>query len=242
MDAYAAQWKGSRPKQEDAYAVRHFPDGSLLLVCDGMGGHSFGELASASAAESFVAQMEESADSGEPLMKRMEQALHAANAAVHRISEEQKAFGGTTLLACYVSRGLLRWVSVGDSPLYLWRRERLVRLNEDHSMRPVYAQYLTFDSLNRAKWAGAHTLRSALMGDEIPMIDAPERPYPLLPGDRLIICSDGLDTLVGQDPMPPELRNLLNRRGGNLAALLVEADRHLHDEYADNVTVLTMDV
>lgn len=242
MDAYAAQWKGRRAKQEDAYAVRHFPDGSLLLVCDGMGGHSFGELASASAAESFVAQMGESADSGEPLMKRMQQALHAANEAVRSLSEEQAAFGGTTLLACYVCRGLLRWVSVGDSPLYLWRRERLVRLNEDHSMRPVYAQYVSSGSLNRAMWAGAHTLRSALMGDEIPMIDAPARPYPLLPGDRLIICSDGLDTLLGQDPMPHELRDLLNRREGNLAALLVDASRHLHDAYADNVTVLTMDV
>lgn len=240
MDAHAAQWIGSRLKQEDAYAVRHFPKGTLALVCDGMGGHDSGDMASATAAAAFVSAFE---SSSLILPRRLSAALDAANAAVGRLFEQQQGFGGTTLVAAFAGERTLHWISVGDSALYLWRRGHLQRLNEDHSMRSVYACYVCAGGMtHREAQQNGHMLRSALVGGPIPMIDAPSAPYPLLPGDRILLCSDGAEEVLACRILSTELRQMLNARSGSLAGMVVEACRARQNQYADNVTVVTLDV
>ncbi len=251
MNVHVAQWLGCRESQEDAYAVRHFPHGVLAVVCDGMGGHDWGALASRTAATAFAEAFTEAfteafAAAPPPLMEAvpalLSEALNAANAAVGEAFAEQGDYGGTTLLAAYVGQGLLWWVSVGDSPLLLWRQGRLTRLNEDHSLRPAYMEYarrgiFTFEEALRE----GHSLRSALTGEDLRLVDAAATPRPLLPGDRLVLASDGADRLLLPPTLAPSTRRLLAERGGSLAARLVEACRALNDPEADNVTVLTMD-
>lgn len=242
MDAYAAQWIGARAKQEDAYGIRHFPGGSLAVVCDGMGGHTRGDEASATAVKAFMAAFEELSAGQLALTECLREALRQANAAVGALFEGTDLYGGTTLLAVFAGRGVLRWISVGDSALYLWRQGTLRRLNEDHSMRAVYEKFVCPGGMTRLEAvAGGHVLRSAVTGEEIPMVDEHQRPLPLLPGDRLILSTDGLEMLVEQGYLSPEVRRILDQRGGSPAAALVQACVELHDEYADNVTVITMD-
>lgn len=243
MDAHAAQWIGSRPKQEDAYGVRHFPDGSLIVVCDGMGGHDRGELASATAVKAFIASFAESVAVGRlSLTQCLHEALLQANAAVGKLYEGTNTYGGTTLLGVFAGRGVVRWVSVGDSAFYLWRQGTLRRLNDDHSMRTVYEKFVCPGGMTRREaMAGGHVLRSAVTGEEIPLIDERERPFPLLPGDRLILSSDGLEPLLEQGVLSTAVRRLLMNRSGSLAAELVQACVERCDAYADNVTVVTLD-
>lgn len=242
MDAHAAQWIGSRPKQEDAYGIRHFPEGSLVVVCDGMGGHDAGALASSTAVKCFMEAFAEAAETENSLTWRLHEALQAANDAVGKLYEGTETYGGTTLLAVFAGHGVLRWVSVGDSGLFLWRRGTLRRLNEDHSMRAVYEKFVCPGGMTRREaLAGGHVLRSALTGEEMPLIDAHERPFPILPGDRFIMGTDGLELLVSQGFLPASVRRVLDDRRGSLAAALVQACVDMHDEYADNVTVVTMD-
>lgn len=242
MDAHAAQWIGSRPRQEDAYGIRHFPEGSLVVVCDGMGGHDAGALASSTAVKSFIEAFEESAETESSLTWRLHEALQQANDAVGKLYEGTDTYGGTTLLAVFAGRGVLRWVSVGDSGLFLWRQGTLRRLNEDHSMRAVYEKFVCPGGMTRREaLEGGHVLRSALTGEDMPLIDAHERPFPILPGDRFIMGTDGLEMLVSQGFLPSSVRRILADRSGSLAAALVQACVDLHDEHADNVTVVTMD-
>lgn len=242
MDAHAAQWIGSRPRQEDAYGIRHFPEGSLVVVCDGMGGHDAGALASSTAVKSFIEAFEESAETESSLTWRLHEALQLANDAVGKLYEGTDTYGGTTLLAVFAGRGVLRWVSVGDSGLFLWRQGTLRRLNEDHSMRAVYEKFVCPGGMTRREaLEGGHVLRSALTGEDMPLIDAHERPFPILPGDRFIMSTDGLEMLVSQGFLPSSVRRILADRSGSLAAALVQACVDLHDEHADNVTVVTMD-
>ena len=109
MDAYIAQWIGARPKQEDAYAVRHFPTGSLAVLCDGMGGHDAGAAASRLAADAFADTFAEETEL--PLTTRLQEALDAANDAVGAYFRQHGGYGGTTLVAAYVGQGLLRWIN-----------------------------------------------------------------------------------------------------------------------------------
>ena len=73
MIAKAAQWIGMRRKQEDSYEVKFFRDGVLAVVCDGMGGHHDGALASTLASEAYLKSFERNDDL--PMVQRMRQAL-----------------------------------------------------------------------------------------------------------------------------------------------------------------------
>lgn len=242
VNVSVAQWIGSRHSQEDAYAVRHFPEGTLAVVCDGMGGHDCGSLASSTASAAFVAAFEQAQGS---VVDRLRSALDAANAEVGLEFARRSLYGGTTLLAVYASGGVVWWVSVGDSLLMLWRRGRLLRLNADHSMRSVYTELVRMGTMDASEaMSQGHALRSAVTGERLSLVDAPPTPYPLLPGDRIIMASDGADALLLPPRLPESLRSLLDSRDSaqkNLSVALVEACEALHLPHADNVTVLSMD-
>lgn len=234
MKANVSQWIGSRSAQEDVYRVRFFPEGLLVLVCDGMGGHSLGEDAAAVAADAFIDFF--CVSSAMPMTDRLHAALNAANAAVGRLMKKHAQYGGTTLVAGFIGAGVVRWISVGDSSLLLWRRGRLIRLNADHSLRPVLEKALP------GKGRLSHMLRSALTGGEVAMVDAPPTPMPLLPGDRLIVCSDGADEMLNPGRVAVEVAALLGACGDNDAAALIALLCKQGNPTADNATVIVVDV
>ena len=189
---------GAREVQEDELG---FIDGSTLdpvgqhpvaIVADGMGGHAGGELASRLAVRAFIdAYGSEGAPAG-----RLRAALDAANRAIDDAVHENLSLDGmgATLVATAVTSDGLEWISVGDSPLYLYRGGRLKRLNEDHSMAPVIEALRESDPAT-ARGMNPNELRSALVGFSIPKVDASPMPELLLPGDLVVAATDGLNTL-----------------------------------------------
>lgn len=240
VNASVAQWLGERESQEDSYAVKHYPEGTLAVVCDGMGGHQLGCKSSAAAATAFVARFGRGSSAG--VAERLREALDAANDAVGDIFRRRGGFGGTTLAAAYIGQGVIWWASVGDSPLFIWRRGRLLRLNADHSMRGVYGEFVQCGGMTHEDaMRRGNVLRSAVTGEPLGMVDISATPRPLLPGDRIILASDGIAPLLMPRMLSEETRALLDTRTASPAALLVSACRELHVPGADNVTVIVMD-
>ncbi len=224
---------------EDAYAVRNLSDGLLAVVCDGMGGHDCGYQAASLAANSFVKSFEKDADKMPG--QRLRDALDCANESVGAYFEKHKMYGGSTLLAVFASAGVLRWVSVGDSLLLLWRSGRLIRLNADHSMRSIYEEFVRAGTMSfEEAYSQGHSLRSAVTGDKIPLVDSPATPYLLLPGDKILLASDGVDELLLPTPLKSTTRYILDSSSDNLSAQIVEKCRELGRNDADNVTVVSM--
>ncbi len=193
---------GAREAQEDELG---FIDGSTLdpegqhpvaIVADGMGGHAGGEMASRLAVRAFIdAYGLEGAPAG-----RLRAALDAANRAIDDAVRENLSLDGmgATMVAAAVTTDGLEWISVGDSPLYLYRGGRLKRLNEDHSMAPVIEALRENDPVT-ARGMNPNELRSALVGFEITKVDTSPMPELLLPGDLVVAATDGLNTLsVGE--------------------------------------------
>ena len=119
----------------------------------------------------------------------MNAAIQAANHAVYQQSRQLRQYNGmgTTLVAAHISDQGLRWVSVGDSLLMLYRAGSLKRLNEDHSLRALDAQ--------ARGGAAANMLTSALMGADIHKADLHIKPVAIEQGDLVIVASDGVLSL-----------------------------------------------
>lgn len=223
-----AQHQGARPYQEDSWALRTLADGALLAVlADGMGGHAGGAVASRLAVGAFLMAME----SGHSLRD----ALDAANSAVGEAARRDSALDnmGTTLVAAVVQGNEVRWISVGDSPFYLATRGQIERLNADHSMVPqieALAERGIITPEEAAHHPGRHTLREAVMGNPLTLIDEGRRG--LGPGDRLLVCSDGIETLEAAE---------IARQAPKPVQALIDAVLAVGALGQDNVTVIRLE-
>lgn len=242
----ARQIPGQRDYQEDDYGLLDGRDlgldgreHSMLLVADGMGGHVGGATASGLLSKTFVEAYPQAAG---PIVDRLRTCLDEANAALAAAVAENPALAsmGSTLVAAVVSREGLNWISVGDSPLWLFRAGQLERLNADHSMAPVLADLVATGRMTAEEAAqdpSRHSLRSAVMGDDIAMIDVSSQPVAVQQGDRLLLASDGLMTLSDQEIAEILAQTQDAPLEDSVAALIqaVEAAKHPHQ---DNATVL----
>jgi len=222
------QEQGARPYQEDSWALRSLSDGGLVaVIADGMGGHAGGAVASKLVVEAFL----KAVAAGRPL----EQALQEANEAVRggAAGNAELAGMGATLVAVVAQGEEVRWISVGDSPLYLVCNGKLERLNADHSLAPqidamVDRGLITADEA--ANHPGRHTLREAVMGEPLSLIDEGSRKLSV--GARLLLCSDGVESL-DHDAIAVQSEKPVR---GLLAAVLSAGK-----PYQDNVTVIKVE-
>lgn len=236
--------QGSREQQEDDYGIFELPPeleaGDLLLVlADGMGGEQAGARASALAVRSFVETYDTMPDTAIPA--RLERTLVRVNEKIAQdvAGDPQNLSGmGCTLLAVVLTAEGLYWISVGDSPLWLWRKGRLYRLNQDHAYRSVLHYQVSQGEISAAE-AACHPDRNALIsavtGTELDLVDAPSQAYPLRDDDQVLLASDGLLTL-GED----EIAAVLHRTAaeGRPAQQLLATVADHQASYQDNVTVL----
>lgn len=202
----------------------------LVAVADGMGGHRAGEVASATALEALRAAVA----SGEPLRE----AIEGANEAVLEKSESDHELQGmgTTLTAGMLGTdGSLTVGHVGDSRAYLIRDGELRQITEDHSLveEMVRGGELTPEQ------AEVHPQRSIItraLGID-PQVDVDEYPIELEAGDRILLCSDGLTTML----RPEDIANILGREHdpGRAAQLLVDAANAAGGE--DNITAVIIE-
>lgn len=215
-----------RANNEDAYLVAP----PLFAVADGMGGHRAGEVASAGAMETLAAQAGRDTDS-------LVAAVQAANKAVYAraVASPDLAGMGTTVTAMMATRNSVQIVHVGDSRAYLLREGRLRRLTRDHTVVERLAREgkISPDEVDR------HPQRSVLeraLG-VAPEVDVDAHLIDVHAGDRLLLCTDGLTSMLDDD----EIRAvLLADRDPDAAAhhLVAEA---LEAGGKDNVTALIVD-
>jgi serine/threonine protein phosphatase PrpC len=140
---------------------------------------------------------------------------------------------GSTLVAVVVSAAEVRWISVGDSPLFLLSNGRLERLNADHSMVPQIEALVArgiITAEEAAQHPGRHTLREAVMGNPLTLIDEGRRA--LAPGDQLLVCSDGVLTLEEAD---------IAREAGKPVQGLIDAVLAEGAPRQDNVTIIKLE-
>lgn len=260
----AASDPGKKGKvNEDRYSVlpyrlnsnNHTPS-VVALLADGIGGHHAGEIAAQLAVDSINRYIAGSrSNHPEEVLK---QALTYSNQIIlYRAKSDSKYSGmGTTCVCGWIIGSRLYAASVGDSRLYLLRGSRILRLTTDHSW---VQEALTQGTLMPEQVRGhpnAHIIRRFL-GTTSPLnpdlrlrLSSKEsdsqaeanQGLHLFPGDRLLLCSDGLTDLVQDDEIfgilkkapleasPTQLIDLANQRGGhdNITVIIMEVPQPAH--------------
>ena len=246
FDAACALSKGERPYQEDAI-IADFARGSdigLAVLADGMGGHAAGDVASKIVVTEVFSELIFQRNDAQVLegniAKILQNAAMAANACLreHVQAYPETRGMGATLVAPVIIGQNLYWISIGDSPLFLFRDGVLTQLNEDHSMAPQI-DFMVKSGLMPKEEGDRHpdrnTLTSVLFGDAVPKVDCPDDPVELQDGDILIVASDGLQFLSNTQITSVLLQNQ-NSQSAEIADLLLTKLDELQDPDLDNVS------
>jgi protein phosphatase len=232
-----------RPTNEDSYGVR--PDLGLFIVADGMGGHVAGEVASRLAVESIQQALDERAAVGAPPQgapgpvepSALEPAFRLANRRIAEAIDRQGHLRGmaTTASAVLVGPHGATVAHVGDSRVYWLHAGRFVRVTHDHSWveEQVRAGVLDEAAAIRHPWRNVVTRALSGSDDRAPDLFT----LPVAPGDRLLLCSDGLTSVVDDERIeaivagPGDLESICDR-------LVAEANAA---GGPDNITVIVLE-
>ena len=219
--------------QDSGYAGEH-----LFVVADGMGGHAGGDVASAIAVNRIIETDRQFASSSDAEFA-LHTALTAANAQLaETVFDHSELTGmGTTVSGMLLVNGQVVIAHIGDSRIYLLREGELTQVTADHT----FVQRLVDSGRITEEEAAVHPRRSVLMrvlGD----VDAtPEIDTSIMatqPGDRWLLCSDGLSSYVSTDKILSALTTIPDAADA--------ADRLVKDALdqgaPDNVTVVLVDI
>jgi len=226
-----------RKNNEDFYGEKKLPNGHVFVVCDGMGGHSGGEIASQKAVECILEYFTKSR--GENPIQMIHEAIKFANSQVHgfaSMNPEYKGMGTTCVVVFIDQSGKLFHGHVGDSRLYRFNRQGLKSITKDHS----YVQYLVDTGEIKENEMESHPAKNqilrALGTEEGVKPDVCAEPIIPQSGDTFLLCSDGLNGMIGNQEISEVLQN-----GLESMSLPDVADKLIHHALEaggkDNVTV-----
>ncbi len=244
---------------EDRFAVsahrisRFHPVPSLLaIIADGVGGHRAGEIAAGMAVESISRQVAES-DASQPTRILSQALAHASQLIYDQSRRDLSQIGmGTTVVCAWIIADRLYTAAAGDSRLYLLRNGALKRLTTDHTWVQEALDYGALSPEQARDHPNSHVIRRYL-GSEHPLqADLRLRLHPdesdsqaeanqgmrLRPGDRLLLCSDGLTDLVDDAEILAALSTdgAIKEALDGLVALANERGGH------DNITILALEM
>ena len=238
LQAAAASDVGQQRKaNEDSSAVVEAH--GFFSVCDGMGGHAAGQIASQLACEALGKAIEVSASSGGSLTERLRTAVLHANHEIFTTAQRRPELAGmgTTVVALLVAGDRAALAHVGDSRAYRLRAGRLRQLTDDHSLVGELLRRREISADAAREHPHRHVLTRAL--GVRPRVEPDLAELGLQPGDVFVLCSDGLTNHVHDDEIakvlssrlaPAEacerLIDLANARGGedNITVVLLRVE------------------
>lgn len=231
-----------RARNEDAVAV--LPQAGIVVVADGIGGASAGDVASSTAARIIserLARQPPSRTQPRRVERFIEVAIDEANVAVHEMAVNNPSLTGmgTTVVVGYLGSDHLTYAHVGDSRLYLLRDDKLRQLTSDHSFIQEVVDQGFFPTLKEARAYGINENVLTRAVGSTTRVSAATDVIELHRGDLYLFCTDGLTNMV-----PPALLcrvlavgdETLDARADELVRLAYEAGG------IDNITLALVQV
>lgn len=193
-----------RENNEDSIEVKPFPDLIVAVVADGMGGQAAGEIASKKAVDIIPRELRKSVTTNlnaEATKTMIRRAIVQANEeimAMGQIDRDMKNMGTTVVIAVWRKGQELFLAGVGDSRVYLIRGKKITQLTVDHSLAQALVEAKTISAAEAKEHKFRNVLWKYLGSKEVG--GGPEvRVESIQPGDRFLLCTDGLHGVVPDD-------------------------------------------
>lgn len=227
------------------YEGRPTPAMGFFAVADGLGGHQAGEVASRIAVQVvaqelvsgiLMAELGGDVCLAETLIKVASEAVAEANAQIHAVAQSRGSDMGSTLALVLVRDDLAVIANVGDSRVYHWHDGALCQVTTDHSL----VERLVATGEIASEEAAGHSQKSVLyrsLGDQ-PDVEVDVLSLPLTPGDRLLLCCDGVWESVGSEGLEEVM--LLEFEPQRICDQVIR--RALESGASDNVSAIVVGV
>lgn len=237
FSVYQQSHIGGRRVNQDRMGYSFTRDSLLLLLCDGMGGHKGGEIAASIAMQTVGMMFRVQA---RPYIKRPERFLEEAllqahhDIQAHAITNDLPEMPRTTVVACLIQHNCAVWAHCGDSRLYWVRNNQVLARTRDHSHFEYLVDRGRADPLERDTHPDRNKLYNCLGASSVPRIDLSHQSS-LQPGDVLLLCSDGLWSML---PETEIVHQLSTSSVVDAVPTMVQAAVAIGGAQADNTTAL----
>ncbi len=233
---------GSRDEQQDYASVVESRGMVFAVVCDGMGGHRGGALASQTAADEFAKRFRESC--GDNIPAFYIDTAETVNSIVYNLKgpKNRRLNAGTTIVSVVVNNNDLYWLSIGDSRLYIIRDKKIKQITKDHNLFLILDEMLRNGQISKEQYINkcenGNALTSFLGLPSLELIDMNVHPFLLQQEDIIIIATDGLYKSLNEE-------QILQCADSNIkesAEKLIRAVIETVSESKDNTSFIIMNV
>ena len=224
---------GKRSRNEDKCITKEFGDVLFAAVADGMGGHAAGDVASRLTLDTVIDELSEFQLKDDP-EKALKRALNEANLQVYRVAQDNPEYHGMgSTVVCVVLNGTDYTVAnVGDSRVFKISGDTVEQISQDHSL--VWELYKA--NIITEEDICTHPLRNIItrsIGNEL-TVSADFFTGTLLPGETLLLCSDGLHGSVSKK----DILDIVSRDKDLKTCCRTLIDTALDNDSSDNITVV----
>lgn len=239
FSVYQESHIGGRKVNQDRMGYSFTRDALLLLLTDGMGGHLRGEVAAAITMQTISTLFQQHAT---PYVRKPERFLEEAFLAAHLEIHRYRAVHNlpetprTTVVACLIQHNVALWAHCGDSRLYWIRGGQVLARTRDHSRIETLIAKGQVRESERATHPDRNKLFNCLGASGLPMVEM-SRPANLLPGDLMLLCSDGLWSMLPDDDM---VRRLQAQTIVRAVPDMLSAATATAGKFSDNATALAI--
>ena len=198
LDIYSFSGLGNRSVNEDSYDVRKVNERCISVLCDGLGGHDCGEVASEYVARQMASGLGKLTQISEASVHAL---MDAVNDKVVEMQPKKREWHGmrTTVVGCVFENDRMTYFNCGDSRFYYFRNGSLYRMSTDHSLSQMSVKMgeMTFDDIRTDE--NRNKLLKVIGDKSTTRVGQVYEPIACQPGDAFLLCSDGFWEYVYED-------------------------------------------